>query len=85
MPVFRVGTFNLENLDDKPDLDPPLAERLGILRPQLLRLKADLLCLQEVNAQRGASGQPRTLAALDRLLAGTPYVDFHRAVGSSNE
>jgi endonuclease/exonuclease/phosphatase family metal-dependent hydrolase len=72
-------------LDDGPALDPPLAERLEILRPQLLRLKADVVCLQEVNAQRTAPRTPRTLAALDRLIAETPYADFHRAAGSSAE
>ena len=49
---MRLATFNLENLDDAPDGAPPLAERLRILRPQLERLAADVLCLQEVNAQR---------------------------------
>jgi len=56
-----------------------LAARVGILRPQLERIAADILCLQEVNAQRtGPKGTARTLSALDRLLDGTAYSSFHR-------
>mgnify|MGYP003674967061 FL=1 len=50
-----------------------------MLRPQLLRLDADVLCLQEVNAQPSGHHGPRRLAALDRLLEDTPYAGFHRA------
>ncbi len=80
MTAVRLATFNLENLDDRPGLDPPLAARLPALRPQLQRLDADVLCLQEVNGQRAARGGDRTLAALDTLLDGTPYAAFDRAV-----
>ncbi len=78
MPI-RIATFNLENLDDRPARDPPLAARIAQLRPQLLRLNADVLCLQEVNGQRPAGGGVRRLLALDRLLETTPYADFDRA------
>lgn len=74
---LRIATFNLESLDDRPDVAPPLAARIAVLRPQLLRLKADVLCLQEVNGQRPPGGGPRQLLALDRLLAETPYAGFH--------
>ena len=76
---LRLATFNLENLDSGPEADPPLEARLGVLRPQLLRLEADVLCLQEVNAQKKSAGGQRSLAALDALLETTPYADFHRA------
>ncbi len=76
---LRIATFNLESLDDTGE--PPFAERTAVLRPQLERLQADILCLQEVNAQREAKGEPRTLRALDRLLEGTAYADFHRTTG----
>ncbi len=76
---LRLATFNLENLDSGPQADPPLEARIGVLRPQLLRLEADLLCLQEVNAQKDSAGAERRLAALDALLEGTPYADYHRA------
>ena len=79
---LRVATYNLESLDDRPDLDPPLAARIEALRPRLLRLSADVLCLQEVNGQHPPGGGPRRLLALDRLLAGTPYEGFHRAASS---
>ncbi|HYD70211.1 endonuclease/exonuclease/phosphatase family protein [Azospirillum sp.] len=80
--IFRLATFNLENLDDRAGLDPPLDERLGILRPQFERLAADIVCLQEVNGQRESKEGPRRLKALDRLLEGSDYAGFHRAVAS---
>jgi len=73
---LRIATFNLENLDDKPGQKPTLAERIALMRPQLLRLNADVLCLQEVNGQESA-GHPRLLLALEKLLADTPYADYH--------
>ncbi|HEY6553024.1 MAG TPA: endonuclease/exonuclease/phosphatase family protein [Vicinamibacteria bacterium] len=80
MPTpFRFATFNLENLDDKPGAhNPSLADRIRILRPQLLRLRADVLCLQEVHGQE-QPGQPRDLLALKALIATTPYENFHLA------
>lgn len=80
---LRLATFNLENLDDAPDLDPPLAARLQVLRPQLLRLDADVLCLQEVHGQRPPGKGPRGLLALDRLLEGTTYAGHHRVSTTS--
>jgi endonuclease/exonuclease/phosphatase family metal-dependent hydrolase len=76
MPL-RIATFNLENLDDRPGMKPTLQERAAIMRPQLQRVRADILCLQEVHSQ-GPSGA-RTLAALDALVSGTDYAGFHRA------
>lgn len=80
---FRVATFNLENLDDRPDQQPSLAERIAILRPQLMRLRADVLCLQEVNGQPKTRKAARRLTALDDLLAQTPYADFERTATQS--
>jgi len=78
MPIrLRIATFNLENLDDKPGKKPTLDERIELMRPQLLRLNADVLCLQEVNGQEQA-GQPRRLLALDKLLEGTDYAGYFR-------
>jgi endonuclease/exonuclease/phosphatase family metal-dependent hydrolase len=74
--VLRIATFNLENLDDKPDKTPTLQERIAVMRPQLERLKADILCLQEVNGQEQPA-QPRRLLALQQLLAGTSYANYH--------
>jgi hypothetical protein len=46
MPIkLRIATFNLENLDDNPGQKPPLNERIALMRPQLLRLRADILIL----------------------------------------
>ncbi|NJA05295.1 endonuclease [Methylococcaceae bacterium WWC4] len=69
---MRIATFNLENFDDDPNAPEVLAGRIAAMRPQLERLRADVLCLQEVN------GQPRTLSALDSLLADTAYAAYHR-------
>jgi endonuclease/exonuclease/phosphatase family metal-dependent hydrolase len=75
--TIRLATFNLENFDDQPNAKPTLDERIGLMRPQLLRLNADILCLQEVNGQE-QTGQPRRLLALEKLLATTPYSAYHR-------
>jgi endonuclease/exonuclease/phosphatase family metal-dependent hydrolase len=75
--TLRIATFNLENFDDtnKP---PSLATRISVMRPQLLRLRADVLCLQEVNSQKDGNGK-RTLEALASLMADTPYSAFNIA------
>ena len=75
----RVATFNVENLNDRPGLVPSLAERIGVLRPQLVALRADVLCLQEVHGQKIDKHLPRQLRALDELLETTEYAGFHRA------
>jgi endonuclease/exonuclease/phosphatase family metal-dependent hydrolase len=75
---LRIATFNLENLDDKPGERPSLKERIAVLRPQLLRLRADVLCFQEVHGQE-FTGEPRKLDALSQLLAETPYEWFYTA------
>jgi endonuclease/exonuclease/phosphatase family metal-dependent hydrolase len=82
MVKFRIATFNLENLDDRFGQSPSLSERVAALRPQLQRLDADVLCLQEVNAQTGKRHE-RSLQALDTLLNDTPYAGFERVVTSS--
>ena len=74
--TLRIATFNLENFDDKPSQKPTLAERIALMRPQLLRLNADILCLQEVNGQEQPH-QPREILALQQLTATTPYSDYH--------
>lgn len=75
---LRIATFNLENLDDRTPSG--FADRLTVLRPQMLRLRADILCLQEVNAREDSRHGPRHLSALDALLDGTGYEGYHRLV-----
>lgn len=70
---MRIATFNIENLDS------PVAHRLAVLRPALKRLRADIVCLQEVNSQKQPNTSERRLAALEEVLAGTEYAAFHRA------
>ena len=79
---MRIATFNLESLDVPPRASVPLETRAGVLRPALERLDADVLCLQEVNAQHVPGSKARRLAALDQLLAGTRYASFHLASSS---
>jgi endonuclease/exonuclease/phosphatase family metal-dependent hydrolase len=73
----RIATFNLENLDDKSGQKPTLNERIALMRPQLFRIDADILALQEANGQE-EPGHPRRLLALEKLLAGTPYAAYHK-------
>ncbi len=72
---LRIATWNLENFDDRPAEKPTLAERVAVMRPELVRLRADVLVLQEVNGQE-SSGMPRQLRALGELLRTTPYAGY---------
>lgn len=68
---IRIATFNLENWDEvAAGVRPSLAERIALMKPQILRLDADIVCFQEVHGQE-RPGQPRALLALSELLAGT--------------
>lgn len=80
---LRIATFNLESLDDRPCCDGDFTDRLAVLRPQLARLRADILCLQEVNARATSRHGPRCLSALNQLLENSPYADFHRVVSAN--
>ncbi len=74
---MRIATFNLESFGtDKAD-DPALERRIVLLAPQIARLGADILCLQEINAQR-VPGEDRRPIALERLVAGLPQAGFFR-------
>jgi endonuclease/exonuclease/phosphatase family metal-dependent hydrolase len=78
---FRVATFNVENFggdDGGAGGEALLDDRIRLLRPQLIRLRADLLCLQEVDSRHRGKAKPRTLEALDLLIADTPYAAFTR-------
>ncbi|WP_458210559.1 endonuclease/exonuclease/phosphatase family protein [Haladaptatus sp. NG-SE-30] len=84
---LRIATFNLENLDDTDGgsrWDPSLDERIEVLKPQLERIRADVLCLQEVHAQE-PHGTPRELLALQRLLQGTRYEHYHIETTKSSD
>jgi endonuclease/exonuclease/phosphatase family metal-dependent hydrolase len=78
MSRIRLATFNLENLGARRRGDPDTAERVVALRPLLLRLEADIVCLQEVNATHEGGG-PRRFAALEALVEGTAYAGYARA------
>lgn len=78
MPTkLRIAMFTLENLDDKPGQKPTLDECIALMRPQLLRLNADILGFQEVNSQEEPR-HPRRRLALAKLLANTPYAGYQQ-------
>ena len=69
--TIRIATFNLENFDDDVNAgpnDPTLQQRIAAMRPQLVRIRADVLCLQEVHSP--------TLPAGDPSEAGHPIFNF---------
>ena len=71
MAEVRIATFNVENLDETAvGVRPSLAERIVLMKPQIVRLRADVACFQEVHGQERPN-QPRALLALEELLAGT--------------
>jgi endonuclease/exonuclease/phosphatase family metal-dependent hydrolase len=71
MAEVRIATFNLENFDETAVGEwPSLAERIRLMRPQIVRLRADIVSFQEVNWQERPN-EPRSLLALTELLAGT--------------
>lgn len=79
---MRLATFNLEDLDLPPGGEAPFRRRVQVLAPQLDRLQADVLCLQEVNGRYLPGETARRMVALEQLLAQTTYRDFHVIGGS---
>jgi endonuclease/exonuclease/phosphatase family metal-dependent hydrolase len=71
-----IASYNLDSFDDSGDDPRDFDARLAVLRPKLTQLNADILCLQEIHAQK--VGARRRLRALDRLLEGTVYAKYHR-------
>jgi endonuclease/exonuclease/phosphatase family metal-dependent hydrolase len=76
---FRLATFNLENLDVSRAHENEFERRIVVLRPILKDLAADVLCLQEVDAQKTSPHGSRQFLALDRLLSDTAYQNYYRA------
>jgi endonuclease/exonuclease/phosphatase family metal-dependent hydrolase len=79
---FRLATFNLENLDVSRGHENEFERRIAVLRPILKDLAADVLCLQEVDAQKTSPHGSRQFLALDRLLCGTAYQSYHHATSA---
>ena len=77
---MRIATFNLENLGSTRRHGASFEERAAVLRPQLERLKADILCLQEVDASK--VGDTRRAVDLERLVEGTPYAEHLLVISS---
>ena len=81
--LLRIATFNVESLDEARGDGPCLEARIQVLAPQLQRADADILCLQEVNAQKPAKGRKRTLSALDALIEAAGLSGYHLAVSQN--
>lgn len=83
---MRIATFNIENLDDVEGGSPSLQKRIEVLRPQIERLNADIICFQEIHGQE-TEGRPRKLLALKKLLENTDQFTFNIAstLTSNNE
>lgn len=77
--TLRLASFNLENLDWAATRQAAFEARRAALLPLFAALDADVVCLQEVGAQKPHKHGAREFLALDRLLDGTPYSGFHRA------
>ena len=85
--MLRVATFNLENLSlQSTKRALGVDQRTKQLRRALERLRADVLCLQEVHAQNRkdhTEDKPsRELRALKRLLETTTYAKYHHVCTS---
>ena len=76
MLTLRLATFNLEHLDYSPRREEIFTKRRAVLQPLLSQLEFDIICLQEVNGQKSHKRSPRTLEALDHLLAETRYENY---------
>lgn len=77
---MRIATFNVESLDETRGEGPALEARIKLLAPQIARADADILCLQEVNAQKSRVGGKRVLRALEALMEATGLGGYNRAV-----
>ena len=80
---MRIATFNLESLGKTRAGGASFEARAGVLRPQLERLKADILCLQEIDATK--EGGVRRASDLARLLEGTRYAGHQVVVSELDE
>jgi len=76
---MKIATFNMESFGNDRHDPVELKPRIDALRPKILELEADILCLQEVNAQKLKGVQARQFQALDLLLKDTPYEAYERA------
>lgn len=76
--MLRLLSYNLESLGERQGA-PPLDARVAVLRPRLVGLAADVLCLQEIDGQRSHKGAPREPLALTKVIERTAYADFHLA------
>lgn len=77
---MRIGTFNLESLGNTHQKGASFEDRAAVLRPQLERLKADVLCLQEVDAPKVRG--TRHAVDLECLVEGTLYAEHVLVVSS---
>lgn len=77
--TMKLATFNLESFGSDRIDEAHLTRRIQALRPKLLELEADILCLQEVNAQKIKGAGHRVFHDLRCLIEGTPYAGYAQA------
>ncbi len=70
---LRVATFNIESFGGGTDDDA----RAAVMAPILSALRADILCLQEVNRGPPKGRVSEDLAAIKALCGASGYGDFH--------
>lgn len=82
---MRIATFNLESFDETHAAGPSLEARIEALAPQIARIDADILCLQEVNAQKRRLAKKRVFRALEALMNATGLTGYHLSTSTNRE
>jgi hypothetical protein len=59
-PSLRIATFALENFDETaPGEHLSLDDRIALMKAQIMRLRADIACFQEVHGQECPQAENR--------------------------
>ena len=82
-PPFRLATFNLENLDWSRTHEMEFVRRMAVLKLILNDLAADVICLQEVAAQKSppVKGAGFLLLIVSSVIRLTKITIARRAFG----
>ncbi|MDH3349210.1 MAG: hypothetical protein OEM02_14055 [Desulfobulbaceae bacterium] len=79
---MKIASFNVGDLDRNIGFSE-LHDRIKLLRPQLTRLSADILCLQDVHGWEREGGS-RDILGVKELIATTQYETYDIAVTTNN-
>ena len=77
MLKINIATFNLENLTSSRQHPEAFKLRRDALEPKLKSLDFDIICLQEINAQKPHKHHKREFVALNKLFENTNYENFY--------